>query len=313
MPALAPTKYKSILDLKTQNWEDGSDERYDTSRMTPVGDGRYTFGGYFTDSEGRPLDSIPGARNWTPGLIGARGGNGPGGVGANGGNLLAGDSMYNQLMQDLKAQSISDKASRDASIKKSFINFGLGNFDLAKAAASTGIGDLAEILDPQTLELAKNNQFSVMKRLESGLGDRQRDNRVSLRQRGGVRSGESGFLADRAQKDFDTGIYDSTQQLLDFLSGSQSAFAQAEQARKRAEWEAAMAAASRYSGGGGGGDYDDYSDYDPSFGLAPSGNYLFGGVDQLLSQAAPKKKKPAAPTYRSKDIKSGPRRNAGGV
>lgn len=310
MPTLAPSVYRSILDLKTQNWEGGSDERYDVNRLTPVGDGRYTFGGqYYFDNEGRPLDAIPGARDWTPGLPGARGGTGPGSPST--GSYLAGDTEYNQLMQDLRAQSIADKSARDAAIKRSFINFGLGNFDLSKAASTVGIGDLASILDPQTLEVARDNPFSVQKRIERGLADRQRENRVSLRQRGATRStGEHGFLAQRAQTDFDTDIYDSTQKLLDYISGAQSAYAQAENERKRREFEAAMAAASRYGGGGGGGGGYEEDSRDWSFSLAPFGNYLFGGVDQLLSTPAPPKR-PAAPT--SRDIKTGPYRNAGGV
>jgi hypothetical protein len=182
-----------------------------------------------------------------------------GAVGGGGGGSFG--PQFDQMMQDLKAQSVADKSSRDAAIKRSFINFGLPNFDLTKAAATTGIGDLASILDPQTLDLAKNNKFSVEQRLEQALKDQQQQNRVSLRQRGGVRSGESGYLAQRAQTGFDTNVYDSTQQLLDYISGAQQGFAQAERARQMQAWQAALAAAQAggyggyggYGGGDGGG------------------------------------------------------------
>lgn len=196
--------------------------------------------------------------------------------GTSSGSYLAGDAEFNQLLQDMKAESVSDKASRDAGIKRSFINFGLGNFDLAKAAQATGVGDLASILDPQTLELARNNQFSVQKRIERGMADRQRDNRVALRQRGGVRSGESGFLAQRAQTDFDTDMFDSSQKLLDYISGAQSAFAQAERDRQRRQFEMALQAALRRQSFGGRG-YTDYPEpAAPTSGPATYTNPLTG-------------------------------------
>ena len=181
-----------------------------------------------------------------------------GGPGGGGGGALGGfGPEYDQLMADLKAQSVSDKASRDAAIKRSFINFGLGNFDLSKAAATTGVGDLASVLDPQTLELAKNNKFSIQARLDQALKDQQGQTRVALRQRGGVRSGESGYLAQKSQTAYDTDVYDSSQKLLDYLSGAQAGFAQAERERQMQAWQAALAAAARgggyYGGGGGGG------------------------------------------------------------
>ena len=89
--------------------------------------------------------------------------------------------------------------------------------------------------------------------MEQALKDQQQQNRVSLRQRGGVRSGESGYLAQRAQTGFDTNVYDSTQKLLDYISGAQQGFAQAERARQQQAWELAMQAAmsGRYGGYGG--------------------------------------------------------------
>jgi hypothetical protein len=173
------------------------------------------------------------------------------------------------MMKELQAQSVSDKASRDAAIKRSFINFGLPNFDLSKAAATTGIGDLASILDPQTLEVAKNNKFSVEQRLEQALKDQQTQNRVSLRQRGGVRSGESGYLAQKAQTGFDTNVYDSTQQLLDYISGAQQGYAQAERARQMQAWQLALAAAQN-GGYGGYGGYGDGGQPPPPTPAAPS-------------------------------------------
>lgn len=241
--ALAPTIYNP--------GKRGQDARYDISGLPLVernGRNVYFDGTYEYDSNGLDLSGRP--PEWVPGLPGSdeSGGNEMGS-----GSLLARDPLYQQMLQDLRAGSISDKASRDAGIKRSFINFGLGNFDLGKAAATTGVGELGSILDQQTMGLAANNQFSVQKRLERALADRIQQNRVALRQRGGSRSGEAGFLAQRAQTDFDTDLFDSTQKLLDYISGAQAAFAAAEQARKRQEFELALMAARDAAGRGGGG------------------------------------------------------------
>jgi hypothetical protein len=241
---LAPTLYNP--------GSSGQDARYDISGLPVNNRGYYTDGTYEYDSNGLDLSGRPadGLGRAPADQMNAEGG------GGGGGSYLAGDATYNQMLQDMKAQGVSDKASRDAGIKRSFINFGLTNFDLAKAAQTTGIGDLASILDAETLGLAANNPFSVQKRIERGLADRQRENRVSLRQRGGARSGESGFLAQRAQTDLDTDMFDSSQKLLDYISGAQAAFSQAERSRQMQMWQLALDAAARraststYGGGG---------------------------------------------------------------
>jgi predicted pyridoxine 5'-phosphate oxidase superfamily flavin-nucleotide-binding protein len=251
--ALAPTVYNP--------GSRGQNSRYDTSQtwFDPAR-GLYTDGQYFYRERGPSVLSEDRPDVYQAGLPSA---DNTGGSGTGTGSFLSGDAEFGQLLQDMKAESISDKASRDAGIKRSFINFGLGNFDLAKAAQTTGVGDLASILDPQTLELAKNNQFSVAKRVERGMADRTRDNRVALRQRGGFNAtGEHGFLAQRAQTDFDTDMFDSGQKLLDYISGAQAGFAAAERERQRRSFEMALQAALRNRGGGGG--YGGYPDSDPT-------------------------------------------------
>jgi hypothetical protein len=287
--ALAPTLYNP--------GKSGQDARYDISGL-PMRNGVYYDGTYEYDANGLDLSGRP--PDWS-----ARAGAdemGGGGGAPSSGSYLSGDAEFGQLMQDMKAESISDKAARDAGIKRSFINFGLGNFDLAKAAQTTGVGDLASILDPQTLELAKNNQFSVAKRVERGLADRTRDNRVALRQRGGFNAtGEHGFLAQRAQTDFDTDMFDSGQKLLDYITGAQAGFAAAERERQRRSFEMALQAALRNAGrgyGGGGGGYPtgdpvppgpmtrdqavQYWDSNPApTGALPSGTPWYGGFGGL--------------------------------
>lgn len=268
MASLTPTPYARQI----ANATDRGDAHYFVgpgSGLRDLGNGYWTDETYTYDSNGlstnRPNQYVPGIGSsddsasfdpWTGRFTPVGGGGGGGG---------SFGPEFDQMLQDLKAQSVSDKASRDAAIQRSFINFGLGNLDLAAAAKTTGIGDLASVLDQNTLTAAANNKFSVMERLKQALSDQQRQNRVSLRQRGGVRSGESGFLAQRAQTAFDTDTYDSTQKLLDYITGAQQGYAQAERARQMQAWQAALAAAmnARGGGGGGGGSAPSYNTGDP--------------------------------------------------
>jgi len=256
LASLTPTPYATQI----ANPANGGNAKYSLAGLTKLGNNLYTDGYYTYNDSGlannRPdsyVSGLPPANasesyNVATGQYSA---GGPLGGGGGGGSF---GPEFDQMMKELNAQSVADKSSRDAAIKRSYINFGLPNFDLAGAAKVTGIGDLASILDPQTLELAKNNKFSVEQRLEQALADRKQSDRVQLRQRGAVRSGESGYLGQRSQNAFDTDVYDSTQKLLDYISGAQAGFAQAEQARKMQAWQLALAAAARGGYGGYGGD-----------------------------------------------------------
>jgi hypothetical protein len=231
--ALAPTLYNP--------GKSGQDARYDVSGLPRNANGRLTDGTYEYDDNGLDLSGRPPdySAQWGADEMGPNNGGG----GATGGG--SSDAIYQQMMQELRSQGISDQASRDAGIKRSFINFGLSNFDLQKAAQTTGIGDLATILDQQTMQLAANNPFSIQRRLEKAREDRLREIRVALRQRGGSRSGESGFLQQKALTDFETDQFDSAQKLLDYISGAQAAYAAAERQRQQALWNAALDAANR--------------------------------------------------------------------
>lgn len=259
MPSLPQTTYTPSGAARAPGYYDPNnpwDTGYTGQRNAELNSGQKTTYANWDYDRGLPLGA---GIDPNTGLYQLGGGGGGGGAMGGGGSFLAGDAEYNQMLQDLKAQGISDKASRDAGIKRSFINFGLPNFDVAKAAQTTGIGDLASILDADTLALAANNKFSVQQRLDRALADRQRTNRLSLRQRGGVRSGESGFLAQRAQTDYETDQFDSTQKLMDYIAGAQAAYAAAERQRQMEQFQMALAAAARRSsygyGGGGGGGY----------------------------------------------------------
>ncbi len=287
MASLTPTPYAKQI----ANATDRGDARYYVgpgSGLTNIGGGLYSDGTYTYDSNGlslnRPNSFIPGIGSasdsasydpWT-GVASASGGGGGGGFGPG----------FDQMMQDLKAQSVSDKASRDAAIQRSFINFGLGNFDLSKAAATTGIGDLASVLDPTTLQVAANNKFSVQKRLEQSLADQKQADRVQLRQRGAVRSGEAGYAAQNTQRAYDTNEYDATQKLLDYLSGAQQGFAQAERARQMQMWQLALAAAQAggYGGYGGyGGQAAPTAPAAPAAPPVPGFSLPYGGSPSILT------------------------------
>jgi hypothetical protein len=145
---------------KVVNYEDGSDARYDTSQMTPTGDGRLTDGTYYYDSEGRPLDAIPGGNEWTAGLPGARGGgSAPGGAG--GGSALFGNPYYGQYQSAVQAEGAADLADTKAAIQQLLVQFGyipgdyqdkLGSLDdtirqLIAKNTESGISQYARMLE----------------------------------------------------------------------------------------------------------------------------------------------------------------------
>ncbi len=254
MATLTPTPYATQI----ANPGGARDARYSLQGLQKLSNGTYTDGYYTYDSSGRGINRPNSVVSGLPPANASESYNvntgqySLGALGGGGGGASFGPE-FDQMMQDLRAQSVSDKASRDAAIQRSYINFGLGGIDLAKAGATTGIGDLASVLDPTTQQLAANNQFSVQKRLDQALADQKTQDRVALRQRGAVRSGEAGYAAQNTQRAYDTNEYDATQKLLDYITGAQQGFVQAERARQMQMWQLALAAAQAGGYGGYGG------------------------------------------------------------
>jgi len=147
--------------------------------------------------------------------------------------LIANDPAWIQLQADMKAQGISDSASRTAAQQRAAIQF--GEAPSALAPSELGLtGDVSAVYDPTVAAAAHNNPFSTVSRLSQAHTDAIRTITNALAARGMLRSGETGFQLGNETRNYGTGQYDARQKLLDYLSGIQSAFISAAQARQSA-------------------------------------------------------------------------------
>lgn len=180
------------------------------------------------------------------------------------GDLVNGDPWFGQYKADLMAQSVADKASRDAAIQQRLIRWG----EVPEGFGIPGLNnkDLVGILTPEVRTLADQNTssgMSVKARLAQMNDDNLRNIKNVLAARGGLQSGETGYQLGRADQDYNRGVYDQKNALLDALSGIQGSYAAAEQARQQALFQAQLEAMQRayqqwggygYGDGAGGGD-----------------------------------------------------------
>jgi hypothetical protein len=210
---------------KVVNYEDGSDARYDTSQMTPTGDGRLTDGTYYYDSEGRPLDAIPGGNEWTAGLPGARGGgSAPGGAG--GGSALFGNPYYGQYQSAVQAEGAADLADTKAAIQQLLVQFGYIPGDYQDKLGS---------LDDTIRQLiAKNTESGISQyaRMLEAKGDSLRETTSRHGASGLLRSGAKGHRLRRNQLDFDRNLSDQISALLANLNSAQGGYASRDRGRQ---------------------------------------------------------------------------------
>lgn len=166
------------------------------------------------------------------------------------------DPMYAQGLADLQAASASDLASLGALIQRGIVQSGL----TPDLTAGQAIGVRRDLFDqfvtPDIINAASNNKLSLAARLDRALKNTQSQNRVQLRQRGAVKSGEQGHLAQQAQTGFDEAKYDLVTRLFETIIAGQGGYLTAEQQRAWQRWQMAMDAARRAAenSGGGGGD-----------------------------------------------------------
>lgn len=180
------------------------------------------------------------------------------------GDMLANDPWFAQYKADLMAQSVSDKAGRDASIQQGLIRYGEVP-DAFGAANAMGLStkDLAGILTPEIRELAAKNTssgMSVKARTAQTYDDTLRQVKNVLAARGGLQSGETGFQLGRADQDYTRTQYDQKNQLMDYIAGVQQGYNAAERARQQQLFQAQLEAMQRaweqwggYGYGGGSG------------------------------------------------------------
>lgn len=162
--------------------------------------------------------------------------------------ILGGDPFYQQLLADMRAQSVSDRASLKAQRQRALVNFGEIP-DFRSLIGGGAVGDIESDITPEIRSLAEqgtSSGISTIARLEEARKDAARQLSGFLAGRGLVRSGETGYQQGRQQTDYTRARYDSTQELLDYLAGYQSAYTQAEQERQSAQQAASMTALQNY-------------------------------------------------------------------
>lgn len=226
----APGQGGGILDLLLVNWEDGSNARYDTSQMTPNGDGTYSHGGYQFDSEGRPLSGgVPGdgPGQWVDGRPGARGGGGSGGgAPGGGGSFLTGSPYYQQVLAATNSAAAADAAARRTALQQALIGFGV---------VPEGFQDKYGDIDALTRDLAGKNTssgISTHARMLQARADAIRQFSRGLSAKGLRRSGAKGYGLRRRQLEFDQGYSDALQKLLGYTGGLYNQFASNEYQRQ---------------------------------------------------------------------------------
>lgn len=151
--------------------------------------------------------------------------------------LINADPLYSQYVTDSGAQSVSDKASRDAAMRRSLEEFGQVP-DFSSAASSLGLSaaDLAAIVTPQARGIAASNTAagtSTVARLNQSYADAQRNVVNALASRGMMRSGDTGYALNRTNLANTQQNYDARKTLLDYLAGAQSGYTAAEKARQQ--------------------------------------------------------------------------------
>jgi hypothetical protein len=209
--------------VKTQNYEDGSDARYDVSQMTE--EERSHF-----DGEGRPLgsDYAPDQWTWTDGIIGARGGGGAGGGGGGGGGGMSPDAYFQQVKSMLMAQKQSEEASTKGMLQKLLIGFGM-------VPEGFEGQDKLGVLDDLTKDLIQKNTSSGISqyaRLLEAKGDNTKALIGRLSHTGMRRSGAKGAKLRKGQLDYDRLLSDSLQEVLSQISGAYGNMASNEQQRQ---------------------------------------------------------------------------------
>lgn len=178
--------------------------------------------------------AAPGA---TVGSSATGGGGGGGFAGFDFKGALTGDPLYQQMLADLTAQSVGDRAGLRSARQRAVINFGeVPDFQ----SLDQGLigSDFASDIDDTTRQLASKNTsegLSVAARIQKAYQDQLRSMRNSLAARGALRSGEFGHQLGEGQQKLKEAQYDSRENLLQFLSNYQAGFQQAERQRQLAQ------------------------------------------------------------------------------
>lgn len=165
-------------------------------------------------------------------------------------DIINSDPILAQTRAMLGSQSIADKSSADAAIRKGWIQYGLGSIDpnFLNNLSPDQRKWAQQVLDPQTLGLAKKNTdegLSVIARLQNTNRLNTRTIKNALGARGMFDSGELPDALAQEGLRFKQGNADAASQAMDYLTGVMTAFAQAEKDREMQRLQALMDAAGR--------------------------------------------------------------------
>lgn len=153
---------------------------------------------------------------------------------------------------DARAEGIADRASRNAGFRRAAIQFGeLPDVQGIAQALGLNLSDLGDVFGSDTAKLAQGNTqagTSTVARLGEAHQDAVRGITNALASRGILRSGETGFQQGRENLNYTRAQYDARNQLLDYLSGLQSGFVNAQRQRQQALAQARLAAALQIQG-----------------------------------------------------------------
>jgi hypothetical protein len=155
---------------------------------------------------------------------------------------IAKDPLYVLAQQQIKAQKDASQAALRASQQQAVIRFG-------EVPAGLPTDErLGKALDATTAQLAKENtkaHLSTVSRLQDQYDQGYRQGVNALAARGLLHSGETGYQLGLLQRGLQQSRYGAAQQLLDYLGGQWSGYAQSEAGRQQQLVDAMNAAVSR--------------------------------------------------------------------
>lgn len=162
-------------------------------------------------------------------------------------SAIENDPVYRQMVSDLGAQGVSDRAGLTAARQRAIAQFGVVPDVSGLDQSLVGPG-FAEDLTPEVRALAAQNTaagLSTQARLNQA-HDQQRQALIhTLASTGRLHSGEAGYQLGLDQQQFAQGQYDANQKLLDVLGQYAAGFAEAQRQQELARQQAAAEAAQR--------------------------------------------------------------------
>lgn len=185
-------------------------------------------------------------------------------------NQILNDPAFMNLKNLLSAQGISDAAHLRGAIQQALIGFGDVPNLPSDVLANTGLDTAG------TAELAKNNPFSTLARLNQAYQDQQSASKNQLAARGILNSGETGYQLGRLGQQQAQNQYDVTNSLLGNIGNLNDAYVAGRQAAAQQLANGAIGAENTAAqNGGSSGGSGVTATWDPATGtyVDPTGNH----------------------------------------